>query len=292
MKTNLQQIGILLSLIILMACQSNDNAQYRAIMDKAEKAPITEIETPDGFRFDMTESEFDEAITQRESHFTDSMIGLRYGSLIATYDWPLGTEHFAVGKTYSKEFRENKLCSYEIEINGRIVNGKFVWMEESDINTICDYYKSFLDKDYTFESLNLDGQTYVLVKNNMVITIQQVSDRRAIKIKNENRPITATIEREVEEFLNKKMLEGGSVEVKNNKWNGGVKQVEDYLKHSYLRDPDSYESIEWSEVKEKSDGYYVRHKYRAKNGFGGMVVANQLFHLDFSGNVVDVKDLY
>ena len=82
-----------------------------------------------------------------------------------------------------------------------------------------------------------------------------------------------------------------SVEVKNNKWNGGVKQVENYLERT-LRDPDSYESIEWSEVKEKSDGYYVRHKYRAKNGFGGYVVANQLFHLDFSGNVVDVKDLF
>ena len=45
-------------------------------------------------------------------------------------------------------------------------------------------------------------------------------------------------------------------------------------------------------VKRKDDGFYVRHKYRAKNGFGGYVVANQLFHLDFSGNVVDVKDLY
>lgn len=82
-----------------------------------------------------------------------------------------------------------------------------------------------------------------------------------------------------------------SAEVKNNKWNGGVKQVENYLERT-LCDPDSYESIEWSEVKEKADGYYVRHKYRAKNGFGGYVVANQLFHLDFSGNVVDVKDLY
>ena len=59
-----------------------------------------------------------------------------------------------------------------------------------------------------------------------------------------------------------------------------------------VRDPDSYESIEWSEVKRKDDGFYVRHKYRAKNGFGGYVVTNQLFHLDFSGNVVDVKDLY
>lgn len=126
----------------------------------------------------------------------------------------------------------------------------------------------------------------------MVITIHKVSDSRAIKVKYENRPITAAIEREVEALLNEEMLEESSVEVKNNKWDGGVKQVKDYLMNSYLRDPDSYESIEWSEVKRKDDGFYVRHKYRAKNGFGGYVIANQLFHLDFSGNVVDVKDLY
>lgn len=71
-----------------------------------------------------------------------------------------------------------------------------------------------------------------------------------------------------------------------------MKQVKDYLKNYYPRDPDSYESIERSEVKRGDDGFYVRHKYRAKNGFGGYVVANQVFHLDFSGNVIDVKELY
>lgn len=295
MKTTLQQTGILLSLFILIACQSHESARYNAIMDKAEKSPVTEIETPDGFRFDMAESEFDEAFFQRESHFTDSLTKFRYGPLIARYDWPLGTEHYAVGKTYSKDFRDNKLCSYEIEINGRIVNDRFVWMKESDIIAICDYYKAFLEKDYTFDSLNLEmGQTYVFTKNNMAITIHKVSDRNAIKVKYENRPVTAAIEREIAAFLENEKLEESSlssVEVNNNKWNGGVKQVEDYLERT-LRDPDSYESIEWSEVKQKADGYYVRHKYRAKNGFGGYVVTNQLFHLDFNGNVVDVKDLY
>ena len=286
-----------MALLVLSAC--NDQ-KYNAILSKAENSPIIELETPDGFRFDMTESEFDEAFAQRESHFTDSLTRFRYGPLIATYDWPLGTEHYAAGKTYSKEFHENRLSSYEITINGRIANDKFVWLAESDINTIIDSYKAFLVKDYTFDSLNLEsGQTYVFTKNNMAITIHKVSDMHAIKVKYENRPVTAQIEREIEAFRKNEMLEESSpsfstvssVEVKNNKWNGGVKQVEDYLERT-LRDPDSYESIEWSEVKEKSDGYYVRHKYRAKNGFGGYVVANQLFHLDFSGNVIDVKDLY
>ena len=34
----------------------------------------------------------------------------------------------------------------------------------------------------------------------------------------------------------------------------------------------------------------VRCKYRSKNGFGGMVNANQVFHLDAKGNVTSVTD--
>lgn len=79
--------------------------------------------------------------------------------------------------------------------------------------------------------------------------------------------------------------------VYNSSWDASVRQVEEYLKSS-LRDPDSYEGIEWSEVKETSTGYVVRHKYRAKNGFGGYVVSNQLFYMDSDGNVVNVQDLY
>lgn len=79
--------------------------------------------------------------------------------------------------------------------------------------------------------------------------------------------------------------------VYNSSWDASVRQVEKYLKSS-LRDPDSYESIEWSEVKETSTGYVVRHKYRAKNGFGGYVVSNQLFYMDSDGNVIDVQDYY
>lgn len=142
-----------MALLVLSACNEQ---KYNAILSKAENSPIIELETPDGFRFDMTESEFDEAFTQRKSHFTDSLTKFRYGPLIATYDWPLGTEHYAVGKSYSKEFHENRLSSYEITVNGRIANDKFVWLVESDINTIIDYYKAFLEKEYTFDSLNLN----------------------------------------------------------------------------------------------------------------------------------------
>lgn len=82
--------------------------------------------------------------------------------------------------------------------------------------------------------------------------------------------------------------------VYNSSFDGSVSQVKRYLK-SNLKDPDSYDGIEWSKIQiTESDPnyrYYVRHKYRAKNSFGGYVISNKIFYLDRNGSVVDVKDL-
>ena len=73
--------------------------------------------------------------------------------------------------------------------------------------------------------------------------------------------------------------------VYNSSWDGSVRQVEQYLQ-SNLKDPDSFEAIEWSTVQEKTDGsFFVRCKYRAKKSFGGYVVENKLFYLDSRGTV-------
>ena len=77
--------------------------------------------------------------------------------------------------------------------------------------------------------------------------------------------------------------------VKNSDWDGSVSQIESFLEKN-LNDPDSYESIEWSEVIKNDKGYVVRHKYRAKNGFGALIIQNQIFYLDFDGNILDVKE--
>lgn len=77
--------------------------------------------------------------------------------------------------------------------------------------------------------------------------------------------------------------------VTNSAWDASVRQVVEYLKRA-LRDPGSYESIEWSNVVEQGDGYMVRHKYRARNGFGGYNVSNNVFLMDSLGNVIQVLD--
>ncbi|MGH9628139.1 MAG: hypothetical protein ACRD7E_07335, partial [Bryobacteraceae bacterium] len=44
-----------------------------------------------------------------------------------------------------------------------------------------------------------------------------------------------------------------------------------------------YQSIEWSPVVKTTTGYVVRHKYRAKNSFGGYVVEERIFQLNAEG---------
>jgi predicted RNA-binding Zn-ribbon protein involved in translation (DUF1610 family) len=77
--------------------------------------------------------------------------------------------------------------------------------------------------------------------------------------------------------------------VTNSGWDGSVHQVERYLKDR-LRDPASFEAIEWSTVVKRPDGYAVRLKYRARNAFGGYVVEHQIFEMNSSGHVISVRD--
>ena len=71
-------------------------------------------------------------------------------------------------------------------------------------------------------------------------------------------------------------------------WDGSVRPVVQHLE-SNLRDPDSVEYIEWSPVIGRGDFWLVRVKYRAKNGFGGYVVANQVALIQH-GQVVSLTD--
>ena len=76
--------------------------------------------------------------------------------------------------------------------------------------------------------------------------------------------------------------------VSNSPWDASVYQVERYLKDN-LKDPDSYDGMEWSAVtKLDAGGFMVRHKYRAKNSFGGYIIENQIFTLDEKGAVIAV----
>lgn len=62
--------------------------------------------------------------------------------------------------------------------------------------------------------------------------------------------------------------------------------VKSYLREN-LYDPKSYQEIEWSPSGINDAGqYYIRHKYRAKNAFGGYIIEEKIFYLDKSFNVI------
>ena len=75
----------------------------------------------------------------------------------------------------------------------------------------------------------------------------------------------------------------------NSAWDGSVRQVENYLDRN-LKDPDSFEAIEWSKVIDNGNGFVVRCKYRAKNSFGGYVIEEQVFVMNKRGDVISVAD--
>lgn len=104
--------------------------------------------------------------------------------------------------------------------------------------------------------------------------------------------INAPVKKNADQIRSQKGLERARMkagtEVKNSSWDGSVSQVVRYLKNN-LKDPSSYESIEWGNVTETDNGYVVRHKYRAKNSFGGYVIEHQIFHIDWQGNITDVS---
>lgn len=77
--------------------------------------------------------------------------------------------------------------------------------------------------------------------------------------------------------------------VANSGWDGSVWQVERYLERN-LKDPDSFEAIDWFPVVEGDRGFLVRCRYRAKNSFGGFVIEDRLFQLDEAGNVIASAD--
>lgn len=276
-------------MFVIIACKS-DYDKYWEMSRNAANAPITELATPEGFRFDMDEDAFNEKLSSL-NHCTFTQYETNYSMY-----YELKTENGIYAVDFgSPKFFDGKLCSYYIIIEGKITSGNLIPISDDDVKEICDHYKAILKDGYKFESLpeyGISFDYYVFAKGNLFIEIQNDTYTDFLLITCENKPIATKVKDDIEVESTSISTMSSTVEVKNSGWDGSVKQVKEYLKYNYLRDPDSYESIEWSEVKRKDDGYYVRHKYRAKNGLGGYVVANQLFHLDFSGNVVDVKDLY
>lgn len=77
----------------------------------------------------------------------------------------------------------------------------------------------------------------------------------------------------------------------NPKKNGEVWQVTEGIKTKLLKDPDSYDPIQWFQVvKDKEGNFTVRHRFRMKRPEGGYEDPVTLkFTVNPDGEVIDVK---
>ena len=289
-------------MIIGTFCSCNNNAQknketeeslsesdkYSEFVNKAANAPITELDLCEGFCFDMSKKQFNKQLSKYKKQNGDFVLykldGVNYTA------------------TLKGTYNDDKLYNLEISIYS-IGDGDYTPLTKTDYDNLLSYFKSRYEKGYSHLYVNgalMLGPTHLWRKDNIIIKVAVLyagSEINSVTIEYENYPIVDAISKENSKVLIENIrkraeakVKGGNMEVFNSSYDASVRQVKDYLKKT-LKDPKSYESIEWSKVKEETDGYSVYHKYRAKNSFGGYVIEAQIFYLDFGGNVVRVQNV-
>lgn len=282
----------LIALITVTGCVNNSEKenqlnrvrQYEAdSISKSSKDTISEL--PLHFEFGMTNEEVNNNLNRL---LKDSTITSNYHNLYY-YDYVLET-----GKTIPTMikfgFYKDSLYALVFSFSESPFNDLKI-----DINLISEIdndISSKLDSTYNrisyYEKIGMDTSVFTKwYKGNQYIYLRHLS-RHSNDINFVNAPVHRIVsDYKIEKTLDEIGYKAG-VKVENSPWDGSVYQVKNHLKNN-LKDPDSYEGIEWSTVVETKNGYTVRHKYRAKNSFGGYVVENQIFYLDFKGNVISVS---
>ena len=255
--------------------------------DSASAAPITETQLIDGFYFGMSNRQFDFA---NQKHEQTGFITKKY---------ILGGIPFKGGALGSFS-NGGEMYELEITVDERFDNGESV--TKQDFDSIADALKVLYGKQFIYmyaEKPATSYPTHLWRKNNLLIRLEAnlERERKEILISYTNMPVLSAIQQKIAEKdkerrdkREKAIMAAGAVEVTNSSYDASVSQVKDYLRKN-LKDPKSYESIEWSKVKEEPDGYSVYHKYRAKNSFGGYVIEAQIFYLDYGGNVIRVQNV-
>lgn len=277
---------ILLGLCLLAVAAGCDNSKQQNKLNKeeqykatiaAENSPTTVSELPFNLRFNMNKAQVDSALSISVKSKTISNYEDMY-----YYDCKLKS-----GKTIKTNlgfgFHNDSLYSvvFSIDDLGLTIDERLFREIEAEISDKLgdnykriSYYEGEGNKKMIFTKW-FKGNQYIFLRKAIFNDISIV-----------NAPIAKIIsDAKTEELLNN--TPQGNAKVENSSWDGSVSQVKKYLK-STLKDPDSYKSVEWGNVVKTNNGYMVRHKYKAKNSFGGYVMENNVFYLDFSGNVTSV----
>ena len=282
------------ALFLLAACKPSQEDQIDkawTMLNMAANSPEIELSIPLGFELNCTEDEYNAKI--QELINTNSSKG--YVTIYA--------DLFNDGTKYDLYVSNFPYFSDPNTQTDTIAQISFIF-EESRTNKDQSYYeliKNKVDKqfDENWQRANFkleensyfrEESSHFWIKDNIAVRLQSTYSyiqlsfynmpKYGVKFFQDEVERDLRIKKEVEEeFSNKK-----SYPVQNSAWDGSVWQAKKYIK-SQLKDPDSYESIEWSNVVKNDNGYCVRHKFRAKNSFGAYTVEEYIIYLNEKGTV-------
>ena len=276
----MKHIFFILILLIFFSCQKNakyktsdwsDFERQLSILKNNRKDSVNLI-LVNNFKFGMTK---DEVVKLKDSLIQKGILD-KYSDKIKIYE------------TRKKELNNNEniekiitgIISLDYENNK--LNNLNIDIEKSDFKNALKIFTSFYSTPDLFLDKGKYGTKYAWIIENQEITISYNYGFPKINYYDYTSVNPEEMQRRKEEFARRSY-------VGNDDYNGSVKQVIAYLKEN-LKDTRSYESISWSKVMHK-DGYYlVRHKYRAKNSYGGNVIENKLFYIDLYGDVYKIED--
>ena len=313
MKKNVLTICNVMLLFVLaltvMGCNNANNTyknkmmypEFNRLMVQASKIPQKKwlyVDLPMGYHFSMTKQEV--LLHREEIANNGSILGFS-----ATLDEPGGLIK-----------SDDILPSYTFEITGLYPSNLQSFLQS--IKTTMDSTWAFFDFEF-FDEYQTDKKVYQycwIKENNFVnlyVNESSVISSHYAKLTYENVPlyiqwldkqydghmskVSVLYPRSVAELgpqdqfatsssqKNSKSPATKNSSVTNSPWDGSVYQVKKYVK-SRLKYPDSYESINWGNVREVGNNYEVSHVYRAKNSFGAYVVEGGVFTLSKDGNVI------
>lgn len=244
---------------------SNNEHKYNTLVEKELLSGMRNDTIILGYRFGMTENQIE---YHTNKLIKNKKVRKESGDLI----FDLNIEEKNIPFSYRTGTYENKLNFF------RAVSED---VKASELNTLL-IEKHGAHQFTEQEDGVLKMTTYHWIKGNQEITSTQITGGYSETVlifrdKSNQKPI------DLSSFNN------STVRIENSSWDGSVSQVKDYLSQN-LKDPESYEGLDWSPVQKVGENYRVRHKYRAKNSYGGYMLENQVFTINKDGTIIKVQD--
>ena len=276
---------VILSIILLVSVSCGQRSSAPKTEDNTPVDTVMRAHLPFNLHYGMKEAEYKHVRDSLDSKGQMSSWGTVYKyenvrlSMSAYYDGKGGLaqlELSSLGQYDSKQtepLEKGFLAQAERLLTEQGINlNAYTRTEKDAFGAKKKYHKTIR---YT-----RPGYGEIYITNDRMLIIQFRNDEAVADLKKRTEE---SIQRAKDDALSGRVRQT----VENSAWDGSVSQVKNYLKNT-LADPKSYEGIEWSPVQKTSDGYKVRHKFRAKNAFGGYVIEEHIFYLNEYGEVVNV----